>query len=90
MAFRNATTIKIISDAVTPDVVTTLTGSVGTSIDAAVAAAAAITAVRTEKVNVDLNAVINGKESPIEIVQSGVNIFRHAQQLSQVSGLVRA
>lgn len=73
MAFRNASTIKIISDAINP-ADTTLDGAVGTKIDLAIAVAAAITTVKTEKITVDLNAVINGRTTPVEIVQAGGNL----------------
>lgn len=79
MTFRNAAAIKVISDGVTPDEDTVLNGTVGTAIDAAISSAAALSGIeRTEKVNIDLEAVINGRESPIEIVQSGGNITLEA------------
>lgn len=75
MTFRNATAIKAISDAVTPGIDTVLDGAVGTAIDAAISVAAAKTGIeRTEKATVDLEAVINGRQSPIEIVQAGGNL----------------
>jgi len=75
MAFRDASTIKAISDAVTPTPDTTLDGAVGTIIDTAIAAAAAKTGIeRTEKTTVDLEAVINGRTSSVEIVQAGGNL----------------
>lgn len=74
MALRNAAAAKAISDGVTVDEDTTLDGAVGTAIDAAIATAAAITMVKTEKCIIDLNAVINGRESPVEIVQPGGNL----------------
>lgn len=74
MAFRDAVVAKTISDGVTVDTDTTLDGSVGTAIDAAITEAAAITSVKTEKCVIDLSAVINGKHSPVEIIQSGGNL----------------
>lgn len=75
MTFRNAAAAQTISDGATIDEDTTLDGAVGTKIDLAISTAAAITEVKTEKCVIDLNAVINGRESPVEIVQAGGNLM---------------
>ena len=71
MALRTATTIKAISDANPPTAKTTLDGAVGDAIDA-VADAAALVGLFRAAVSVD--AVINGRTDPIEIIQSGGNL----------------
>jgi len=67
-----ASTIKTISDAIVPDVKTTLDDDVGNSIDVVLRTAAAITDVRTEKAVITLEAVIG--DQTIDIVQSGGNL----------------
>lgn len=71
MALRTATTIKVISDANTPAEIAVLEGDVGDIIDAA-ANARALLGFQTAAVSLD--AVINGKTDPIEIIQSGGNL----------------
>lgn len=76
MSFRSASDIKTISDAMSPDSDTILDGDVGATIDVAMSAAAGKSGIeKTEKVTVDLPAVINGKESPVEIIQTEGNLM---------------
>ncbi len=72
MTLRDATTIKIISDNNQPEAKTTLDGVVGTAIDTAMSDAALL---GMERVEIHLDAVINGRTTPIEIVQSGGNLM---------------
>ena len=71
MPLRTATVIKVISDANPPSAIAVLEGDVGDVIDA-VADARALLGFQTAVVSLD--AVINGKTDPIEIIQSGGNL----------------
>lgn len=71
MALRDAATIRVVSTANTPPARTVLDGIVGDAIDA-FANAAALTG--KEIVTFDLSAVTNGRDSPVEIIQSGGNL----------------
>lgn len=75
MALRDATAARVISDGVTPSTTDIFDGAVGTVIDDAMAAAAAIATRNkgTYLAKFDLEAIINGREDPVEIVQSGGN-----------------
>lgn len=75
MSLRDATAARVISDGVTSSTTTIFDGAVGTVIDDAVAAAAPIATRNngTYLAKFDLEAVINGRTEPIEIVQAGGN-----------------
>ncbi len=71
MALRTATVIKVISDANPPPAKTTLDGDVGDAIDA-VAGTRALSGFETAVISLD--AVINGRTDPVEIIQSAGNL----------------
>ena len=75
MSLRDATAARVISDGITPSTTTIFDGAVGTVIDDAVAAAAPVATRNngTYLAKFDLEAVINGRTDPIEIVQAGGN-----------------
>ncbi len=71
MPLRTATTIRAISDVNTPAAIAVLEGDVGDVIDAVADARASL---GFETAVVSLDAVINGRTDPIEIIQSGGNL----------------
>lgn len=75
MSLRDAAAARVISDGVTPSTTTIFDDAVGTLIDDVVVAAAAIATRNngTYLAKFDLEAVINGRTDPIEIVQDGGN-----------------
>jgi hypothetical protein len=76
MSLRDAAAARVISDGITPSTTTIFDGAVGTVIDNAVAAAAIVSTRNkgTYLAKFDLEAVINGRTNPVEIVQVGGNL----------------
>lgn len=75
MALRDAAAARVISDGVSSSTTTIFDGAVGTVIDDAMGAAAIIATRNngTYLAKFDLEAVIDGRTDPIEIVQAGGN-----------------
>lgn len=75
MTLRDASVFKAFSDAAAVPPMTTLDGVVGDAIDSKIDLESKRIDICTMKTTIDLNAVVNGRTEPIEIIQPGENLM---------------